>query len=80
MIDERHGISCPHCGRGMYRVFGVWECKNCGYRSVCAVCGINPVHPHRKWAICLDCLTDMLIEADVIELNTRYKRRFGVIQ
>ena len=41
----------------------------------CKSCGQNIVHPKRKWALCLDCLIQKLLENKALDIPTAmYKR------
>ena len=69
---------CSICGNEMVRDqydLNQWKCKKCGFDATCRKCGLNPVHPHRKWQLCLDCILDILEEEGSINLNAKWKEK-----
>ena len=69
---------CPICNADMYRDYddlAQWKCpnENCKFDAVCRRCLLNPVHPHRKWQLCLDCICDMLEESGSVEMKVKWK-------
>lgn len=71
---------CPHCNSTMDRddeAYGQWHCFECGYDALCRRCLGNPVHPHRKWQICLDCICDLLEENGTVSFNLLWKEKIN---
>jgi len=73
-------MMCPHCNSEMQRdeeAYGNWHCFECNYDALCRRCGNNPVHPHRKWQVCLDCICDLLVENGSIQMNPLWKEKIN---
>lgn len=71
---------CPHCNSPMVRddeAYGQWHCFNCDYDALCRRCSNNPVHPHRKWQVCLDCICDLLAENGKVNFNPMWKEKIN---
>jgi hypothetical protein len=67
---------CPICDSEMKRDYddlAQWKCNQCGYDALCRKCMLNPVHPHRKWQLCLDCICDMLDESGSVTFQNKWK-------
>ena len=52
---------------------GQWKCPKCGFEAVCRKCGLNPVHPHRKWQLCMDCVCDLLDSDSSVHMQKKWK-------
>jgi len=68
-------MKCPKCHRLMVRDErdrDQYKCAECGFQGICRRCEQNPVHPHRKWHLCLDCICDLLDEAEVIDMKAKW--------
>lgn len=71
-----HKFDCPKCNTELIRAtsdLGQWKCPKCNFSAECRRCRFIPVHPHRKWQICLDCLVDIMIEQGSLEIPNRFK-------
>lgn len=69
-------MECPKCNHKMVRQdseMGQYKCPNCNYEGICQRCLSAPVHPHRKWQLCLDCICDILDENGSIEMKAKWK-------
>lgn len=76
-------MNCPKCNGLMVRDdndLGQYKCPNCNFQGVCQRCENVPVHPHRKWHLCLDCICNLLDEAGVIELKAKWKAKINDVR
>lgn len=71
-------MNCPKCNSLMIRDdhdIGQFKCPNCNHQGLCQRCLSSPVHPHRKWYLCLDCICNLLDEAEVIDMKAKWKMK-----
>ena len=70
-------MDCPNCATEMRRGWlGEWICPECNFKGICRRCEQNPVHPHREWQLCLDCICDLLNQGEVIDMKANWKAKY----